>query len=203
MPDTVIPIVFPDYLIAVIEKDIPVDVLPWFDFDNFTIGKTRAPELGHAGVLFFSDAGVTKYYEFGRYDPPKNLGKVRKVNVPNLRMNKGKPTDDSLKAVLKAIAKASGQGGRIEGVYIEVPGKFNDMLKYAQAMEKENANPKRVPYDLLSNSCVHFAKRVVEKGGATTPWMVDPRPTSYIGEFRDDYPDVDYDAKTNVLKLGD
>ncbi len=200
--DTVIPVVFPDYLIAVIEKDIPVDVLPWFSFDNFTIGKAKAPELGHAGVLFFSAAGVTKYCEYGRYDPPANLGKVRPVRVPNLKMEKDKPSDESLKNVLYAISKASGQGGRIQGVYIEVPGKFDAMLRYAQTREKQNTNPKRQPYDLFSNSCVHFAKGVVEAAGVGTPWMVDPRPNSYIGEFRDGFPDLDFDAKTRKLVIG-
>ena len=31
--------------------------------------------------------------------------------------------------------------------------------------------------------------------------MVDPRPNSYIGEFRDDYRDLDYSPKTKTLKI--
>ena len=199
--DTVIPIVFPDYLIAVTTARTQVDLVPWFTFDDFTIGKQSAPMLGHAGVLFFNSAGTTKYYEYGRYDPPHNLGKVRRVRIPDLTMEKGKPSSASLKSVLNAISRASGQGGRIEGVYIEVPDKYQAMLQYAQNREKENTNPSRKPYDLLSNSCIHFVKGVVAAAGVSTPWMLDPRPNSYIGEFRDDYSDVDFDPKTRELAI--
>ncbi len=66
------------------------------------------------------------------------------------------------------------------------------MLEYAQKRKAQNANLKRTPYNLTSNSCIHFVKNVTEAAGVETPWMVDPRPNSYIGEFRDEYPDLDY-----------
>jgi hypothetical protein len=72
--DVVVPLVFPDYKIAVEVQKIKVDVLPWTDRDNFTIPafKEKVSNLGHAGVLFINgQTGVTKYYEYGRYDPPK------------------------------------------------------------------------------------------------------------------------------------
>jgi len=37
--------------------------------------------------------------------------------------------------------------------------------------------------------------------GKDTPWMVDPRPNSYMGEFREDYPDLDYSPKERVLRI--
>jgi len=30
--------------------------------------------------------------------------------------------------------------------------------------------------------------------------MVDPRPNSYIGEFRDDFPDLDYKDDTLIIE---
>lgn len=207
--DVVVPIVFPDYLIAVGTPDMVVevpDVLPWIDVlpDKLKIKKSqkKLPMLGHAGVLFFEGkAGTTKYYEYGRYDP-KNLGLVRTLTLPDVKITaSGRPTAASLVAALAKISRGSGQSGRISGVYIEVKGAYAAMLKYAEGRKKQNANPKRKPYDLTSNSCIHFAKEVTEAAGISTPWMVDPRPNSYIGEFRDDYPDLDYDSKTKTVKV--
>jgi hypothetical protein len=80
--------------------------------------------------------------------------------------------------------------------------RLDAMLRYAQMREKQNTNPKRQPYNLFSNSCVQFAKGVVETAGVGTPWMVDPRPNSCIGEFRDSFSDLDFDAKTRKLVIG-
>lgn len=205
--DVVVPIVFPDYLIAVNTPEYKVevpDILPWFDIlpDSVKVAKTRnkVPELGHAGVMFLNGAsGTTKYFEYGRYDPPA-LGLVRKISIPDVVMGEdGRPTIDSLKKTLHVISRKSGQGGRISGVYIEVEGKFESMLKYANNRKEQNKNPNRVPYSLFSNSCIHFAKGVTEAAGIDTPWMLDPRPNSYIGEFRSDFPDLEYIPKGRSL----
>jgi hypothetical protein len=86
--DKVIPIVFPDYKITVEAQKVKVDVLPWVDFDNFTIPeyKDKISNLDHAGILFINGKnGTTKYYQYGRYDPPKNLGLVVKArNLPDI-----------------------------------------------------------------------------------------------------------------------
>jgi hypothetical protein len=207
--DVVVPIVFPDYLIAVATPEITLevpDVLPWIDVlpPNLKVKKSsrKLPMLGHAGVLFFNgQSGLTKYYEYGRYDPA-NLGLVRRVPVPDVVIGQNKrPTAASLKQALHTIARTSGQRGRIHGVYIEVEGKFQAMFDYAEGRKKQNGNPKRPPYDLLTNSCLHFAKGVAEAAGVATPWMVDPRPNSYIGEFRADFPDLDYDPSTKKLRV--
>jgi hypothetical protein len=201
--DVAIPIVFPDYRIAVELAPTPVDLLPWFTFDNF-----RTPELqdrwsglGHAGVFFINGrTGLTKYYEYGRYDK-KGLGLVRKRSIPDVSVQDGQIVSESLRKPLHEISIRAGHGGRIEGVYIEVEDGFGRMLAYAELRESQNVSPKRTPYGLLTNSCVHFAKNVVAAAGIETPWMIDPRPNSYIGEFRDDYPDVDYSPRTGQLKI--
>lgn len=201
--DVAIPIVFPDYRISVNQAQTKVDLIKGVSWDNFTLPgyKARWEGLGHAGVFFINGKnGVTKYYEYGRYDPA-GLGKVNNLAIPNVIVREGKIVDESLKAPLHRIALKAGHGGRIEGVYIEVESGFEQMLKYAQLRELQNNNPKRERYGLLSYSCVHFAKEVVAAAGVDTPWMLDPRPNSYIGEFRDDYPDLDYFPRTRELKI--
>lgn len=116
-----------------------------------------------------------------------------------MKIIKGEVVVSSLKKPLDFISRISGQSGRIQEVYIEVENKYQAMLDYAIKRKSQNANPKRKPYDLASNSCIHFTKKVTEAAGVETPWMIDPRPNSYIGEFRDDFPDLDY--KSNRLKI--
>lgn len=194
--DVVIPVVFPDYKVAVEIQKTKVDVFPWTTFDDFHIPayKDRISNLGHAGILFINGkTGTTKYYEYGRYDPPKNLGLVVKArNLPDVIVKNGKIEFSSLKKPLSFISRISGQSGRIQGVYIEVENKYDAMLAHAELRKSQNAFPNRKSYNLMTNSCIHFVKEITEKAGIATPWMADPRPNSYMGEFRDDFPDLDY-----------
>jgi len=203
MSDIVIPIVFPDYKITVHVPKAEIDVIPYVDFDNFTMPeyKDRLSNLGHAGVLFINGkTGFTKYFEYGRYDPPANLGIVKKIrSLPDVKVVNGEVVISSLKAVLSKISKVSGQSSRIEGVYLKVGNKYQEMLNYAIGRKSQNANPQRKPYDLVSNSCIHFVKELTQKAGVDTPWIIDPRPSSYIGEFRDDFADLDF--QNNTLKI--
>ena len=122
MADILIPIVFPDYRISVETPRTEVDVLPYVDFDNFTMPafKDRFSNLGHAGVLFINGKnGLTKYFEYGRYDPPLNRGIVKKIhNLPDIEITDKKPDYASLKRPLRKISKVSGQSGLIHGVYL-------------------------------------------------------------------------------------
>ncbi len=207
MPDIVIPIAFPDYLISVNtpKTRLPIpDLLPGFDIlpDDVEIPATRNkfPELGHAGVLFISGAhGITKYYEYGRYNGP--LGMVRKLSIRDVEIQGDHPTKASLSYVLSQISVKSGQNGRIMGAYIEVPHKYESMLEYAKKRHLENKNPWRKPYALLSNSCNHFMKDILIAAGLKVPYLLDPRPNSYIKELRDDYPDLDYSKTGHSLKV--
>jgi hypothetical protein len=209
MTDIAIPIVFPDYLIAVNTPKTRViipDLLPGFDIlpDNVEVPETqnKFPELGHAGILFINgSSGTTKYYEYGRYGG--SLGAVRKLSIRDVIMQKDHPTKASLSYTLSQISIKSGQGGRISGAYIEVPNQYKSMLNYAQKRHLDNKNPKRKAYDLFSNSCNHFMKGVLEAAGVDVPYMLDPRPNSYIEEIRDDFKDLDYSKATHTLKVED
>ncbi|HEX4878708.1 MAG TPA: hypothetical protein VFV39_02595 [Limnobacter sp.] len=202
--DVIIPMVFPDYKIAVEVQKIKVDVLPWVSFDDFNTPayRDKVRNLGHAGILFLNGkTGASKYYEYGRYDPPANLGLVVKArNLPDAVAKNQRIAPSSLKKPLAHISRISGQAGRIQGVYIEVENKFDAMLAHAERRKSQNGFPGGKAYDLTSNSCIHFVKELTEVAGVRTPWMVDPRPNSYIGEFRDEFPDLDYTNDTLIIE---
>ncbi|EBD9555971.1 hypothetical protein DBR62_08900 [Salmonella enterica] len=91
--DYVIPVVFPDYMIGV--------------------GGYKVPYLGHAGVLLIKgSSGVTKYYEYGRYDL-EDLGIVRNPGVANVKMKGGAIVVSSFKKMLRGLSVQSGQSGDI------------------------------------------------------------------------------------------
>ena len=120
----------------------------------------RISGLGHAGVLLINnESGLTKYYEYGRYDS-ENKGIVRTFEIPNVVIDKnGNPTPESLTKTLKSISEKAGHGGRIEGAYIK-SDKFKEMNDYAIKKMNENANPDRKEYSLLNNNCGTFAADV-------------------------------------------
>jgi hypothetical protein len=202
--DVVIPLAFPDYLIAIETRQSVVavpDLLPFIDIlpERIVIKEQKAklPYLGHAGVLFFDgESGRTKYYEYGRYDKAAK-GLVRRVSIPDT-----KPGDTTtLASVLNAISQRSGQGGAITGAYIELPdGAFEKMLAFAQRREKENHNPRRKAYDITSYSCLHFAVAVCEAGGASLPPIVDPRPTGHLAMIRLWHRDLNFQP-SNALAI--
>jgi hypothetical protein len=201
--DVVIPVVFPDFKILVEIPPTEVDVFPAWTWDNVRVPghKDRYENLGHAGVLIVNGkTGLTKYYEYGRYDP-KGVGLVRKIDLPDAKVDKGKVNLASLKPVLDKISRVAGQNGRVWGVYMEVDGKFDAMVQYAELRKNENIMPNRRPYSLTNNSCLHFSKEVTRRGGVGMPWLIDPRPVVYIGKLRDEFPDLDYGAGAGVLTI--
>jgi hypothetical protein len=42
---------------------------------------------------------------------------------------------------------------------------------------------------------------VLEAAGISLPYMVDPRPNSYIDEIRENYPDLNYSRADNLLRI--
>jgi hypothetical protein len=205
--DVAIPIVFPDYLITVetpaVKVDIP-NVLPWVDIlpDRLKIpaSRNKVPFLGHAGILFIQGgSGLTKYFEYGRYDTAAK-GLVRNQPLSDVKMgSNGRPTRKSLETVLREISLRSGQAGRISGAYIELgPDAFTRMLAYATNRMNKNRDPKRAPYELLSNSCLHFMKEVAEAGGVRMPPVIAPQPAGYIIQVRLMGNDLDFESSGHV-----
>jgi RHS repeat-associated protein len=146
-------ITFPDY-----KARVPVNVLG--------VKATLHIPSGHAGILLIDNkTGLTKYYEFGRYDNPIDHGFVRgsKNPLPNVKIGPdGHATDASLMPVLAQLSRDHGDGGRIEAAYIPSE-KFKEMNDYAKKKMAEKRDPKRKEYDLSTNNCATFASDVVQR----------------------------------------
>ena len=182
-------------------------VFPDYKVDTETrLGKQP---LGHAGVLLIDNkTGLTKYYEYGRYATSDGTkGRVRNVTISNVVIDPetGKPTQASLNKVLGQISKKSGQGGRIQGAYVE--GDFDKMNDYAQEKLKES-NPQyseydkdRDPYSLTGNNCGTFGCDVLKQdpdAKKKAPWIIIPTPDNMAEEYQDNFPKVDYNSKTKT-----
>jgi hypothetical protein len=182
MSDLLIPIAFPDYKIAAF--------------------RTTWGHLGHAGILIvLSTTGLTKYYEYGRYETknPGPPGIVKTRDVSSVNTKDGKVDIESLSKPLSEISSQAGHGTRIEAALIEQDHGFSKALGYMDARLKQNDDPNRDGYDLFSNNCGTFMQSVLDAAGVDTPWMVDPRPNSYIDELRIDFPRLDFNTSDNKV----
>ncbi|WP_211678539.1 hypothetical protein [Moritella sp. 36] len=151
MKDILIPIVFPEYKITVDIPRLDVDLLPWTSVDNFTIPKSsqKFSGLGHAGILIVNGvSGLTKYYEYGRYDYPEKKGVVRRVPVPDVKLGADGVELKSLIPVLSKVSKVAGKGSRIKGVFIEAVSVFEKLNQRVIVQKAMNNSPGRKEYDL-------------------------------------------------------
>lgn len=154
------------------------------DFRPEIPGLGRPFALGHAGVLLInSQTGLTKYYEYGRYDP-QELGLVRRQTVPNVVIRDGQPTEASLQAVLRHLSTVSGHRGRIVGAYAQ-SDQFAEMNLAAEARLRQNSDPNRTPYTVYGNNCATFAAEILNTDpNVERPWFViDPSPNNYVNEY--------------------
>ena len=78
---------------------------------------------------------------------------------------------------------------RVEGAYVQSDS-YANMVGYAKDRVAASSDPNRKPYGLTNNNCATFMQQTLEAGGVDTPWMVDPRPNSYIKELQSDFPRV-------------
>lgn len=79
-------------------KPTTIDIFADWTWDNFKTPayKDRWEGLGHAGVFFINGkTGLTKYFEYGRYDPA-GLGKVQKHSIPDALIRDGQVAHESL-----------------------------------------------------------------------------------------------------------
>jgi len=208
--DIAIPVVFPDYKIMIempaVKIEVP-DLIPKFDIlpASFSTHRSKqlVPYLGHAGILFIDGGkGMTRYYEYGRYDPAAK-GWTRKQSISDVKMAaNGRPIKNSLKTTLKQVSDKAGHHGKIVAAYIELlAGAFVRMDAAALARMRDNSNPKREEYGLISNSCCTFMKQIAEAGGASMPYKVVPQPAAYIDIVRMTHPGLDFDpAGTFVVQ---
>ncbi len=174
--DVIIPIVYPDYRVLVEELH------------------DRYP-LGHAGILIIDGKiGLTKYYEYGRYDTA-HLGLTRTHPIPDVKMEHGRPTKASLTNVLRAVSAGSGAGTRIEAAYIALPaGAFHKVFVFCQARIAQNNDPHRTPYGILGNSCETFVADAATAGGAHMPAGSMGVPRFFIDLVQKSYPPLHFQS---------
>jgi hypothetical protein len=155
-----------DKALLIVYPDYPVST----DYGYTTL-------VGHAGVLLIKSNGLTKYYEFGRYDRPVNNGLVRSRTIPNADFGSDrKPTSSSLKKILSSLSTQSGEGGRIRAAYF-INMDFDKMLTQATA--------KQPKYDITSFNCGQYAESVILKGNACIdrPLIINPVPNNIVDEY--------------------
>ena len=144
----------------------------------------KLPLLGHAGILLIDrKSGLTKYYEYGRYDEA-DKGIVRNRSIPNVIIGAdGKPTQQSLKKVLHSVSKQSGDNGRIIGAYVESDD-FDSMRQYAEDRMADNNNDNRREYDIINNNCGTFAAETISAAkDVKGPQKLKARPISLINSY--------------------
>ena len=111
--------------------------------------------LGHAAVVAVDpDTGVTKYYEFGRYDT-ENRGIVRgapDIKIPNLIIGAdGLPTAQSLDYLYSYLSRIFGKNSKVTATYYP-DSDFLSTIKFAEEFRKNHPD-----YNLLFNNCKTFA----------------------------------------------
>ncbi len=156
-----------DKALLIVYPDYPVNTDSFYGYTTL---------VGHAGVLLIKSNGLTKYYEFGRYDEAKN-GQVRNQTVPNAEIaSDEKPTSSSLKKILSTLSTKSGKDTRIRAAYF-INMDFEKMLAQATATQ-----PK---YDIISFNCGQYAESVILKGNPSIdrPLIINPVPNNIVDEY--------------------
>jgi len=174
---------------------------------------------GHAGVLLIDNVtGMTKYYEYGRYDADK-IGQVMTYSVPNVVMgDDGRPSAESLHKVLKAISEHSATTNKnsddektwdLKGAYF-ISEDFDEMKEYADERLKENLEPNREEYNLINNNCGDFACDIVRVADdvpdfwITASEEVNSDPSMLIEDLQkfDDF-SIDHSTEVGYTTVGD
>lgn len=176
-----------DIALLITYPDYPINT------DTF-YGYTR--RVGHGGVLLIKSNGLTKYYEFGRYDPAKN-GQVRSYDISKVKIaNDGKVTTSSLKEVLLYLSTKSGKGGAIRAAYF-LNVDFDKMLAQAQA--------KQPKYNVFNFNCGQYAESVVLKGNPKIdrPSIINPTPNNLVDEYIEEgNAEVLFSPNTGEISIG-
>ena len=165
--------------------------------------------VGHAGVLLIAEDGLTKYYEFGRYDDDKQ-GQVIRRRIPNAKIRNGTAALESLQLILQELSDSAGKGGRIRAAYF-VNMNFNAMNDLAESMvgASDPKDPlfdkKRKAYSIGNYNCGHFAEEIILKGNAKVdrPSVINPTPNNFADEYIEEKnAEVLFDPKTRMIVIG-
>ena len=185
----------------VVYPDYPID-------SDSSAGTTTIP--GHAGVLLVSDAGGTKYFEFGRYQPEGKDGLVRlRSPIPDVTMSNGVVQPESLKPVFKELSLKAGKSTDIRAAWF-INMDYNKMLTYAENSKKASDrnspyyDKDRKKYDLTTYNCAHFAEEVILKGNAKVdrPTILQPTPINFVDEYIEEQNgEITYSVKSGAFSF--
>ena len=184
-------IVYPDY---------PINTDSFYGYTDFA---------GHAGVLLVREDGLTKYYEFGRYDAEKRGQAIRRA-ISNAKIANGVATQESLTIILRELSNAAGKAGRIRAAYF-INLNFDSMNDFAANMVRASDpndtlfDKKRKPYEIASDNCGHFAEQVILKGHPKIdkPTVINPTPNNFVDEYIEEHnAEVLFDPKTGKVAIG-
>ncbi|RMF75120.1 MAG: RHS repeat-associated core domain-containing protein [Acidobacteria bacterium] len=146
------------------------------------VGRRR---LGHSGVVLIDpDSGLTRYFEYGRYDAEEH-GLVQTDTIPDVVMGEDKrPTQESMDNLMQALSKKFGQRGAVEGADFQ-DADFASMLEYAEGLQATTEAGQGEPYSLTGNNCATFCEDVLEAGGVDTPVTLINSPRNVIEELQE------------------
>ncbi|UUO04948.1 peptidoglycan-binding protein [Blastopirellula sp. J2-11] len=139
--------------------------------------KGIAPDFQGAdvGIVLIGERGLTKYYEFGRYEPQEGDGRVRNVIIPNVSVVGPEASQSSLTHLCAFLAKAKqAEAGlanppKMQGAYFRFMS-FSHMRAFAsEAIAKSDENspkfdPNRKKFSALKYNSAHFAEEVAFAG---------------------------------------
>jgi RHS repeat-associated protein len=117
--------------------------------------------LGHGGVVAVdTKAGVTKYYEFGRYGDKRGVVRgAPDIEIPNVEIGKnGLPTQQSLGKLYEYLSKKLGKGSKISATYYPNTN-FQAVIDFAEKFRKNHPD-----YSIFTNNCKTFGKTAATAG---------------------------------------
>jgi hypothetical protein len=175
-----------------------------------------------AGILLIGDKGLTKYYEFGRWDPQTQVehvdGLVRNVIVPNVEILGIEAKPESLKQALKFLSEAKQKESDVvahppdmEGAYFRFMS-FSHMRSFAldaQAKSDQNSSkfdPQRKTFSAANYNSAHFAEEVVYAGNPKVdrPLSMGTTPAEIIAAYvKEGNAEVIYQAGDLTISGGD
>ncbi len=164
----------------------------WYDplMDKLGVSVNGYYRVGHSAiVLIRRETGSCHYFDFGRYQTPTNLGRVRdKSTDKNLTINTrikfttdGCPLNiDDLHHELSTMKDCNGEG-RLEAGLINI--NFKKSYSYAKKVQKQKFVPYG-PFVINGTNCSRFTRSTALKGMTfsgpkirmTFPLMLTPTP---------------------------
>lgn len=135
--------------------------------NNIATSSLQVYGLGHAGVCILDgEAELAYYYEYGRYDQPRQYGEVR-VSADfgasqSLPFSDKDPTLAGLQDVGDKLRTTNSQGGvNFRSVYVKTSEGTASTMK---ATAESQMPDKRPQYDLDGNHCMTFALDIAQSG---------------------------------------